>query len=53
MRLEVVKAFEDTEIRSRFIEQGFVPVASTPREASKAVLEEFEFHRRLAQRMTF
>ena len=53
MRLEVVKAFEDTEIRNRFIEQGFLPVASTPQEMSKAVLEEFEFHRRLAKRMAF
>ena len=53
MRSEVVKALEDAEIRRKFIEQGFVPVASTPQDMSKAVVEEIEFHRRLAQRMKF
>ena len=51
IRAEVVKAFEDPEMKRTFAEQGFVPVASTPQEFSKTIVEEIEFHRRLVARI--
>ena len=51
MHTAVVKAFEDPETRRKFTEQGLIPVASTPQEFGKTILEDLEFHRRLAERM--
>jgi len=51
VRAEVVKAFEEPETKRTFAEQGFVPVASTPQEFNKTIVEEIEFHRRLVARI--
>ncbi len=51
IRAEVVKAFEDPETKRTFAEQGYVPVASTPQEFSKTIVEDIEFHRRLVARI--
>ena len=51
IRSEVAKAFEDPEAKRSFAEQGYIPVASTPQEFSKAILNEIELHRRLAARI--
>ena len=51
VRAEVVKAFEDPETKRMFAEQGLVPVASTPQEFSKTIVDEIEFHRRLVARI--
>lgn len=47
IRNDVVKAFEDSEIKRTFAEQGFIPIASTPEEFGKTIIEEIAFHRRL------
>jgi tripartite-type tricarboxylate transporter receptor subunit TctC len=51
IRAEVVKAFEDPEIRRSFAEQGYVPVVSTPQEFSKTILDDIAFHRKLVQQI--
>ncbi len=51
MRAEVARVFEDPATKRTFTEQGLIPVASTPQEFSKTILEQLEFHRRLAARM--
>ncbi len=51
IRTEVVKAFEDPELKRRFAEQGFVPVGSTPQEFVKTIVDEIALHRKLAARM--
>ena len=51
MRGEVVRAFEDPATKRTFVEQGLIPVVSTPQEFGKTILEELEFHRRLAAQM--
>ncbi|MBI2293851.1 MAG: tripartite tricarboxylate transporter substrate binding protein, partial [Betaproteobacteria bacterium] len=51
IRAEVVKAFEDPEMKRTFAEQGYVPVASTPQEFSKTIVEDIEFHRKLVARI--
>ena len=51
IRAEVVKALEDPEIKRTFSDQGLIPVASTPQEFSKTILEEIEFHRGLVARI--
>ncbi|MDO8596981.1 MAG: tripartite tricarboxylate transporter substrate binding protein, partial [Sulfuricaulis sp.] len=48
IRAEVVKAFEDPETKRTFVDQGFIPIGSAPQEFTKTILEEIEFHRRLA-----
>ncbi|MDP2706240.1 MAG: tripartite tricarboxylate transporter substrate binding protein, partial [Burkholderiales bacterium] len=51
IRAEVVKALEDPQTKRAFTEQGTIPVASTPREFSKTIVEDIEFHRKLAARI--
>jgi tripartite-type tricarboxylate transporter receptor subunit TctC len=51
MRSEVVKAFEDPDLRRVFAEQGLIPVASTSQDFRKAIQQEIEVHRRLAVRI--
>ena len=51
IRAEVVKAFEDPAMKRSFAEQGFVPIASTPQEFSKTIIEDIEFHRKLVARI--
>ena len=51
MRNEMAKALEDPEVRHSFAEQGFVPVASTPAEFMKTIVEEIETNKRLAARI--
>jgi len=51
IRNEVVKAFEDPEIKRTFAEQGFVPVASTPQEFGKTILADIEFHHKLVAKI--
>lgn len=53
MRGEVVKAFDDPEMKRAFFEQGFVPVASTPAEFTRAIVDELELNKRLAAKMNF
>lgn len=48
---EAAKALEDTEIKRAFLDQGFVPVASTSAEFTKTILGEIETNRRLAARI--
>jgi tripartite-type tricarboxylate transporter receptor subunit TctC len=51
IRGEVIKAFEDPEIKRSFAEQGYVPVVSTPEEFSKTILEDIAFHRKLVKQI--
>lgn len=51
IRAEVVRAFEDPEIKRTFVTGGLLPVASTPQEFSKTILDDIEFNRRLVARM--
>jgi len=51
IRAEVVKAFEDPAMKRSFAEQGYVPIASTPQEFSKTIVEDIEFHRKLVARI--
>ena len=51
IRAEVVEALEDPETKRAFAEQGTIPVASTPQEFSKTLVEDTEFHRQLAARI--
>ena len=48
MHAEVVKAVQDPKTKRAFTEQGTIPVASMPQEFSKTILNEIEFHRKLA-----
>ncbi len=51
IRAEVVKTFDDPATTRKFVAEGLVPVASTPQEFGKTIVEEIELHRRLAARM--
>ena len=51
IRAEAVKALDDAETKRKFVEEGLIPVASTPQEFGKAILDELEFNRRLVARM--
>ena len=51
IRAEVIKAFEDAGTERRFVEEGLIPVVSTPQEFSQTIVEGIELHRRLAARM--
>ena len=51
VRAEVVKAFEDAGTKRRFVEEGLIPVLSTPQEFSQTIVDDIELHRRLAARM--
>jgi len=51
IRAELIKAFEDAGTKRRFVEEGLIPVVSTPQEFSQTIVESIELHRRLAARM--
>ena len=51
IRAEVVKTFDDPATTRKFVAEGLVPVASTPQEFGKTIVEEIELHRWLAARM--
>jgi tripartite-type tricarboxylate transporter receptor subunit TctC len=51
IRTEVGKALDDPGTRRTLTEQGLVPVASTPQEFGKAILDELEANRRLVARI--
>lgn len=51
IRSEAVKALQDPETKRKFVEEGLIPIGSTPQEFSKAVLDEIELNRRLVERI--
>jgi len=51
IRGEVAKALDDPATRRTLTEQGLIPVASTPPEFAKAILDELEANRRLVARI--
>ena len=51
IRSEVVKMFDNAAIRRKFLDERFLPVASSPQEFSRLISEEIELHRKLVARI--
>ena len=51
IRSEVVKMFADAAINRLFTDQGLIPVASTPEEFGKTIVDDIEYQRRLVAQM--
>ena len=51
IRSETAKALEDPETKRKFVEEGLIPIASTPQEFGKAILDEIALNRRLVERI--
>ena len=51
IRSEVVKMFADAAINRLFTGQGLIPVASTPEEFGKTIVDDIEYQRRLVAQM--
>ena len=48
---EIVKMLRDDAIKKLFTEQGLIPVASTPEEFGKTIVDEIAFQRQLVAQM--
>ncbi len=45
---EVTKAIQEPAMRQRFLDEGMMPVGSTPQEFARTIVADIEFHRTLA-----
>lgn len=48
---EVTKAMQEPAMRQRFLDEGMMPVGSTPQEFARTIVADIEFHRTLAARI--
>jgi tripartite-type tricarboxylate transporter receptor subunit TctC len=51
LRGEVTKAFNDAELKRKFVEEGLIPVGSTAQEFAKIIVDEIDYHRNLVARI--
>jgi tripartite-type tricarboxylate transporter receptor subunit TctC len=51
IRGEVTKAFNDAELKRKFVEDGLIPVGSTGPEFQKIIADEIDYHRNLVARI--